>query len=73
MGLRDAGGNLVDSVGWGSSTANGLVEGTPAPAPPATAAPGSSDARKPDGNDTNDNSADFTVVSPPTPRATNGS
>jgi hypothetical protein len=73
VGLRDASGALIDSVGWGSSTANGLVEGTPAPAPPATAAPGSSDVRKPDGHDTNDNSVDFTVVTPPTPRATNGS
>ena len=73
VGLRDSNGTLIDSVGWGSSTANGLVEGTPAPAPPATVAPGSSDVRKPDGHDTNDNSVDFTVVTPPTPRATNGS
>jgi len=73
VGLRDANGTLVDSVGWGSTAANGLVEGTPAPAPPATAAPGSSDVRKPDGHDTNNNSVDFTVVTPPTPRATNGS
>jgi hypothetical protein len=29
--------------------------------------------RRPDGHDTNDNSVDFTVVTPPTPRATNGS
>ncbi len=72
VGLRDASGALVDSVGWGSSTANGLVEGTPAPAPPTTSAPGSSDVRLPDGHDTNDNSVDFTVATPPTPRATNG-
>jgi hypothetical protein len=72
VGLRDGNGTLVDSVGWGSTAANGLVEGTPAPAPPATAAPGSSDVRRPDGHDTNDNSVDFTVVTPPTPRATNG-
>jgi len=73
LGVRDGNGTLVDSVGWGASTSNGLVEGTPAPVPPATAAPGSSDVRKPDGHDTNDNSVDFTVATPPTPRATNGS
>ena len=73
LGIRNPNGDLVDSVGWGSTAANGLVEGTPAPAPPTTAAPGSSDVRKPDGHDTNDNSVDFTVATPPTPRATNGS
>jgi Lamin Tail Domain/Collagen triple helix repeat (20 copies) len=73
LGIRNPDGDLVDSVGWGSTAANGLVEGTPAPAPPTTAAPGSSDVRKPDGHDTNDNSVDFTVATPPTPRATNGS
>jgi hypothetical protein len=73
VGIRNSDGALVDSVGWGSTAANGLVEGTFAPAPPVTAAPGSSDVREPDGHDTNDNSADFTVVTPPTPRATNGS
>jgi hypothetical protein len=73
VGIRTADGTLVDSVGYGSSAANGFVEGTPAPAPPTTAAPGSSDVRKPDGHDTNDNSVDFTVASPPSPRATNGS
>jgi hypothetical protein len=73
LGIRDANGTLIDSVGWGSATSNGLVEGTAAPVPPTTAAPGSSDVRKPDGHDTNDNSVDFTVATPPTPRATNGS
>jgi hypothetical protein len=73
LGIRDGNGTLIDSVGWGASTSNGLVEGTPAPVPPTTAAPGSSDVRKPDGHDTNDNSADFTVATPPTPRTTNGS
>jgi Lamin Tail Domain/Collagen triple helix repeat (20 copies) len=73
VGLRDGDGTLVDSVAWGTATSNGLAEGSPAPAPPATALPGSSDARQPDGHDTHDNSVDFAVVSPPTPRATNGS
>jgi hypothetical protein len=73
LGLRDRSGALVDSVGWGATVADGFVEGTPAPAPPTTAAPGSSDARLPDGRDTDDNAADFHVATPPTPRATNGS
>jgi hypothetical protein len=72
VGLRNADGTLVDSVGYGPTAANGFVEGSPAPAPGTTAAPGSSDIRLPDGDDTNENSVDFTVASPPTPRATNG-
>ncbi len=72
LAIRDSNGAIVDSVGYGSIAANGFVEGSPAAAPPATAAPGSSDVRKPDGHDTNNNSVDFTVVTPPTPRATNG-
>jgi hypothetical protein len=59
LGLRDPSGILVDSVAWGTAT-NALAEGTVAPAPTITPAPGKSDARHPDGRDTNDNSADFT-------------
>ena len=70
VALRDANGNVVDSVGWGSAT-NALVEGTVAPAPATTAPPGSSIGRKPDGHDTDDNSADFTVAATATPRAPN--
>jgi hypothetical protein len=70
VGVRDADGTLLDSVGWGTAS-NALVEGTPAPAPPTTAAPGSSIVRLPDGHDTNANAADFTVSSTPTPRAAN--
>lgn len=69
VGLRDSSGVLVDSVGWGTAT-NSLVETAPAPAPPATT-PGSSIVRLPDGHDTGNNAADFTVTSSPTPRATN--
>jgi uncharacterized protein len=69
-GLRDATGELVDSVGWGTAT-NALVEGSAAPAPPATAAPGSSIVRIPDGHDTNANDADFAISSTPTPGAAN--
>jgi hypothetical protein len=47
VGLRNAAGTLVDSIGYGSAT-NTLVETRPAPAPPTTATPGSSDIRLPD-------------------------
>jgi hypothetical protein len=70
IGLRDAGGKLVDSVGYGTAT-NGFVETRPAPAPPSTAVPGSSDIRLPDGADTDDNGADFAVTAAPTPGAAN--
>jgi hypothetical protein len=73
IGLRDANGALVDSVGYGPTTTNAFVEGSPAPAPGTVAAPGSSDVRLPDGDDANNNAVDFTVASTPTPRATNGS
>jgi hypothetical protein len=66
IGLRDPNGRLVDSVGYGTAT-NAFVEAHAAPAPPATAVPGSSDFRLPDGADTDDNSADFTVTAAPTP------
>lgn len=69
LGLRDPSGILVDSVAWGTAT-NALVEGAVAPAPAITAAPGKSDARHPDGHDTNDNSADF-AEGDPTPGAQN--
>ena len=71
VAIRDSSGALVDSVGWGTAT-NALVEGTAAPAPPTTAAPGSSIVRLPDGHDTNDNGTDFTATANPTPRAPNG-
>ena len=71
VGLRDAAGNLVDSVGWGTAT-NAFVEGTVAAAPPTTEAPGTSTGRVPDGDDTNDNAADFALDDSPTPKAANG-
>ena len=70
VGLRDAAGKLTDSIGYGTAT-NAFVETRPAPAPPATAAPGSSVIRRPDGKDTNDNGADFAVTASPTPGAPN--
>jgi hypothetical protein len=71
IGLRDADGNLLDSVGYGSSTTNAFVEGSPAAAPPTVAAPGTSAARLPNGSDTNNNSVDFGAATPPTPKASN--
>ena len=70
IGLRDPAGKLVDSVGYGTAT-NAFVETHTAPAPPVTALPGSSDIRLPDGTDTDDNGADFTVTAAPTPGTTN--
>jgi Lamin Tail Domain/Collagen triple helix repeat (20 copies) len=70
LGVRDASGKLLDSVGYGTAT-NAFVETRPAPAPPVTAVPGSSGIRLPDGADTNDNGADFRVTAAPTPGAPN--
>ncbi|MGZ4281673.1 MAG: lamin tail domain-containing protein [Gaiellaceae bacterium] len=70
LALRDASGTIVDSVGYGTAT-NAFVRGTAAPAPPNAAAPGNSDVRLPDGHETGDNSADFSVSTTPTPRAAN--
>jgi hypothetical protein len=66
VGLRDGAGALVDSLGYGTAT-NALVETTAASAPAA----GQSTGRHPDGQDTNDNAADFTIGVAPTPRAAN--
>jgi hypothetical protein len=70
LAVRDASGAIVDSVGYGDAT-NAFVEAHPAGAPPATAAPGNSAVRLPDGHDTNDNAADFSISASPTPRAAN--
>jgi len=66
IGLEDGAGNRIDSVGWGSAN-NTFVEKSAAAAPAA----GHSIGRKPDGNDSNDNSADFQEFTTPTPRAAN--
>jgi hypothetical protein len=70
VAVRDSGGVILDSLGYGDAT-NAFVEGHVATAPPATAAPGSSSNRIPDGHDTNDNAADFSVSATPTPGAAN--
>ena len=63
VAIKDADGNIVDSVGWGDAT-NAFVEGTTAAAPSIAPAPGKSEARHPNGQDTNVNSADFTIGDP---------
>ena len=63
VGLRDPSGALVDSVAWGTAT-NAFVEGAVAPAPTIAPAPGKSAGRSPDGDDTDDNGADFTEGDP---------
>jgi hypothetical protein len=70
LAVRDSTGAILDSVGYGDST-NAFVEAHVTTAPPATAAPGSSSNRLPDGHDTNDNAADFSVSSTPSPGAVN--
>jgi hypothetical protein len=69
VAIKDPDGNIVDSVGWGDAT-NAFVEGTAAAAPTIAPAPGKSDARHPNGHDTNANSADF-AIGDPTPGASN--
>jgi Lamin Tail Domain/Collagen triple helix repeat (20 copies) len=71
VGVRNGDGTMLDSVGYGSTAANGFVEGQPAAAPPTTATPGSSTGRMPDGTDTNHNDVDFAVSATPTPRGVN--
>ena len=70
IAVRDSGGAILDSVGYGDTT-NAFVEAHPTTAPPTTTAPGSSSGRIPDGHDTNDNAADFSVSSTPSPGAAN--
>lgn len=66
VALRDGGGALVDSVGYGTAS-NAFVQGSAAPAPTS----GKSIARTPNGSRAhNDNSLDFTVATP-TPGAAN--
>jgi hypothetical protein len=69
VGIRNATGLLLDSVGWGSAT-NAFVESAAASAPAVAPAPGRSAARHPDGDDTNDNAADF-AEGDPTPGSAN--
>jgi hypothetical protein len=71
VGLRDASGNLVDSVGYGTvDPTSAFIRGTAAAAPPVTAA-GSSIGRQPDGTDTGNNSVDFKISTAISPGAAN--
>lgn len=70
IGVRSPDGSLLDAIAYGTA-ANGLGEGSPAPAPPTTAAPGSSAVRLPDGHDTDENGADLSVTGVPTPKGPN--
>ena len=65
VGLRDSGGTLLASMGWGTA-ANGFQKGSAAPAETA----GHSIARTPNGANTQHDSADF-KSSTPTPGAAN--
>jgi len=71
VGLKDASGNIVDSVAWGNITAtpHPFLEGTAAPQPPS----GWSIERQSgtDGKlDHDDNGTDFVLTNPPTPTST---
>jgi hypothetical protein len=67
LALVDGSGTVVDSMGWGTSSTNAYIVGSPAPAPPD----GKSLARTPNGSSANkDDSKDFQIATP-TPRAPN--
>jgi hypothetical protein len=62
IALRDPSGKIVDAIGYGAvNTQNPFIEAHAAVANTVTAAPGTSIARHPDGHDTNDNQADFSL------------
>ena len=78
MVLRDAQGNVADSLNYGSLVDPWAAEGYQgasgagrggcfAPSPVSASGAGKSDIRLPDGNDTDSNCADFTVTNHPTP------
>jgi len=63
--LRDAGGGVLDALGYGDFDADEVFAGEGSPAPDAPA--GSSLARRFADVDTDDNAADFVVLDAPTP------
>jgi hypothetical protein len=80
MTLRNAWGQVADSLNYGGIVDPAATEGyqgtSPgggcfAPAPPVSGGTGRSDIRLPDGSDTDSNCADFSVTSHPTPGAAN--
>jgi hypothetical protein len=70
VAIVNSSGTTVDGVGWGSSVRY-FAEGCNAPIAPATAAPGESIVRLPDGQTTGSNCNDFTVTAAPSPGSTN--
>jgi hypothetical protein len=64
LALRDSGGNIVDSMGWGGAT-DGFQQGTPCTNLHSTM------SRIPDGANGHNNVTDFTDSNTPTPRAAN--
>lgn len=72
VGLRDAAGKLIDSVGYGAvSVGNAFIERLYCRDHDIVASPGNSIGRKPNGKDTNDNSVDWVVLTTPTPGQAN--
>jgi hypothetical protein len=80
--LRDARGNVADSLNYGALVdpwaaegyqggGGSAASGCTAPAPGTAAGAGRSDIRFPDGNDTDSNCTDFTTTSNPTPGGAN--
>jgi len=65
IAIRDPNNGIVDSVGYGATS--NFVETAAAPVPPS----GQSASRIPNGTDTNNNSADFSITAVPTPKASN--
>jgi hypothetical protein len=66
VAIYDASGTLLDSVGYGTAT-NAFVQGSAAP----EALGGQSIARIPNGVNTHDDAADFSIATTPTPGAAN--
>jgi hypothetical protein len=67
LGLKDSGGKLVDSMGYGSTATNTYVVGSPATAPPD----GKSMARTPNGSTAHMNDAQDFAVATPSPGSKN--
>lgn len=68
VGITDNSGKLLDSVAYGAQSGNNTyVEKSPAPSPASKKSIG----RKPNGTDSDDNSADFVALPSPTPGAAN--
>jgi hypothetical protein len=68
VGIRDAAGTLVDSVGYGScDPTSAFIRGSAAPASTTTTSIG----RVPDGSDSGNNGVDFRILTAPSPGSPN--